>query len=321
MPIINASLIKHLTASGATLAAVDANDTIHVWSLKTFTKLCELTPFSKTPGIRVALSRDGSTLYAGSWYAGGAIGYSLSENRELWRRKDLVRFSSIAADGWDGGLYCCFEGRASIRLDPATGQTLEAFRGLKEIYASPQGHRYLVGRKHFDIVSKASIKRFAIPRLTFAVLAVAFASDCVALSESGGPIRCLNLETGAENWRHTPEPGVHFTNLAFCESLDLFVGIEWAYKSGGVHRLVGLTRIAGSCAIIGDFAEASDQTFAASGNLLVNSEGDVIEVKSGKILRRLAFPREEYEEPDFPSREERLRTGTPEQQELARLLG
>lgn len=321
MPTINASLIRQLATSGEIVAAVDANDTIHVWSIASYTKLCEVTPFPKAPGIRVALSRDGGTLYAGSWYAGGVIGYSLSEFRELWRRKDLVRFSSITADGWDGGLYCCFDGRASIRLDPPNGQTAEKLRGVKEIYASSHGDCYLVGGKHLDIVSKPTITRFAIPRLTFAVLAVAFAPDCVALSESGGPIRCLSLETGAENWRHMPEPGVHLTDLAFCESLNLFVGIEWAYKSGGLHRLVSLTKSAGARAIIGDVPEASDQIFVASGNLLVNSEGHVIEVNSGKVLRRLNFPREEYEEPEFPSREERLRAGTPKQQELARLLG
>jgi hypothetical protein len=321
MPTRNASLIQHFATSGETIAAVDANDTIHVWSLASYTKLCEVTPFSKAPGIRLALSRDGGTLYAGSWYAGGAIGYSLSEFRELWRRKDLVRFSSITADGWEGGLYCCFDGRASIRLDPATGQTVEKLRGLREIYAGPQEDCYLVGRKHLDIVSKPTITRFTIPRLTFAVLAVAFAPDCVAVSESGGPIRCLSLKTGAENWRHTPESGVHLTDLAFCQSLDLFVGIEWAYKSDGIQRLVSLTRSSGDRAIIGDVAEASDLIFCASGNLLVSSEGDVVEVNSGRVLRRLDFPREDYEEPDFPSREERLRTGTPEQRELARLLG
>lgn len=321
MPIRNVSMIRHLVASGVTVAAVDAIDTVHVWCVDSCKKLCEVPTFPKAPGIRVAFGRGCSTLYAGSWYAGGAMCYSLSESRQLWRRKELVRFSDITADGWDCGLYCCFDGRASVRLDPATGQTVERLAGLKEVYSSPIGDWYLVGRRTLDIVSDPTATRYRIPRTTFAILGVAFAPDRVAVSESGGPVRCFSLKTGKEKWRHVPVSGVHLIDVTFCEALDVFIGVEWAYKSGGASRLVSLTRTSGSHGYIGDLPEASDGTFCSSGNLLVNSEGDVVEVASAKVLHRLDFPREEYEDPEFPTWEERMRTGTPEQRELARLLG
>src|SRR5678816_4368279 len=123
MAMKNASVIRHLAASwsGDLVAAVDEKDVIHVWSLESFSKLCEVQTFPKAPGVSVSLSRESSVVYAGSWYAGGAMAYSLSESRELWKRRDLRRFSGILAGGYDSDLYCWFDGKASLRLDPATG--------------------------------------------------------------------------------------------------------------------------------------------------------------------------------------------------------
>lgn len=323
MAIKNASLIRRLAASwfGDLVAAVDEKDVIHVWSLESFSKLCEVQTFPKAPGVSVSLNRESSVVYAGSWYAGGAMAYSLSESRELWKRRDLRRFSGISAGGYDSDLYCWFDGKASLRLDPATGKTVEKLRGVREFYCSSLNPVLLSGRRELHFGPKPTITRFKVPRTTFAVLDVAFAPDCVAVTESGGPVRCFSLVTGTERWRHTPAPGVHFIELSYCASLDLFVGVEWPYKTGGNHRLVSLARISGATTLIAGLAPSLDFEFCRSGTLLISSEGDIVDVVSGRKIRRLEFPREEYEKPQFPSWKERMRAGTPEQRELARLLG
>jgi hypothetical protein len=180
---------------------------------------------------------------------------------------------------------------------------------------------FLFARRELQFGPEAAITHFSVARTTFAVLDVAFASDCVAVTESGGPVRCLSLLTGTELWRHTPAPGVHSICLTFSASLDQFASLEWGYEAGGARRLMHLSKTSGTSSFITDLTKARDFSFSLSGSLLISSEGDVIEVASGKMIRRLEFPSEAFEEPEFPSWEQRIQTGTAEQRELARLLG
>jgi outer membrane protein assembly factor BamB len=323
MAMVTQSLIRELASSwsGTSVAGVDHHDVVHVWSLDSFSKLCDIPTFPKEPYVHISLNRDSSIVYAGSWGAGGIMAYSVSESRELWRRKELRPFWGISVAGFDSGLYCRLDHSASLRLDPATGQTIEKMRGVGEVFSSSDQSVCLFERRQLHVGPRPGITRFKVPRTTFAVLDTAFSTDCVAVTESGGPVRCFDLDKGTECWRHTPAPGFHFIHLAFCESLGLFVGVEWAYRAGGELRLVSLARNSGASTIIADLPGARDFKFCRSGSLLLSSEGDLVDVTSGKELRRLGFPTEEYEEPEFPSWEERMQTGTPEQRELARLLG
>lgn len=317
------SLIKSLAASWSSnlIAAVDVKDTIHIWNVESFTKLGEVPSFPKAPDVRVALSGGAEFLYAGSWYAGGVMAYAISEGCELWRRADLRRFQGLCAEGPSSHLYCWFDSKATLRLDPTSGKTIGRLPGAGEVYLNPFGGLILLAGGDLCFGPQSSTEKFRVPRTTFAVLDVAFGPDCVAVSESAGPVRCFSAETGAELWRHTPCAGRHLIHLSFHASLDVFAGIEWAYQAGGDCRLIHLSRASGAISCIADITPARDISFCRNGSILINSAGDVIDVSSGTTIHRLDFPREEFDEAEFPSWEERLRAGTPAQRELARLLG
>ena len=323
MAIQNISLIKRLAASwsGGVVAAVDAKDSIHIWNVESFTKIGEVFTFPKAPDVRLALSQDGALLFAGSWYAGGAMAYGVFQGREMWRRKDLRRFHGLCAVGPSAHLYCWCDGKATLRLDPASGQTVERLPGAGEVYSSPLQNLILLAGRKLQFGSESALDRFQAARTTFAVLDVAFGPECLAVSESNGPVRCFSIKTGAELWRHTPPAGNHLIHLSYCAPLDLFVGVDWAYQAGGEYHLIHLSRASGAISRISDLVSARDIAFCRSGLTLINSEGDVIDAASGRAIRRLDFPREHFDEPEFPSREERMRSGTKEQRELARLLG
>jgi hypothetical protein len=323
MAIENISLIHHLTAScsGSVVAAVDVKDSIHLWNVEAFTKIREVDTFVRAPDVRVALSADGALLFAGSWYAGGAMAYAVFEGREVWRRKDLRRFHGLSAEGPRAHLYCYLDRKATLRLDPASGETVERLRWAGEVYCSPLQDLILLVGRNLRFGPESAPDKLRAPRTTFAVLDVAFGIESLAVSESTGPVRCFSLKTGAEIWRHTPSAGNHLINLSYCAPLDVFVGVNWAYKTGGEHNLVHLSRTTGAISQISDLPPARRMAFCRSGLTLVNSEGDVIDAASGRVIRRLDFPREEFDEPEFPSWEERMRSGTKEQQEFARLLG
>ena len=59
--------------------------------------------------------------------------------------------------------------------------------------------------------------------------------------------------------------------------------------------MVSLNKSSGAHTSVAEVANPQDQTFCASGSLLLNSEGDVIEVATVRTLRRLNFLYEQYE--------------------------
>ena len=260
--------------------------------------------------------------FVGSYYAGGALGYSISERREIWRRKDLRRFVSLTSHPYEPFIFCSFERQTSLQLDSRTGSTLKQLRGVKEVYASPFEPLLIFGCRDLRIGKSLEEAKIQISRTTFAILDIAFSKKFVVLSESGGDVRALDLSSGKEIWRHEPTKGVHVLHLSFCPEGKVFVGVDWAYlKKGGDCRLLHFDADTGRCKVVAQIEPAVDFAFCLKGKRLVSSAGAVLDSASGKMIRDLEFPCEKYEEPQFPSWDERIKSGTSAQRELARLLG
>lgn len=324
MPMTSVSSIKSVSGSFAVpiVVAVVANDDVQLWDIENSLRLDQVATFSKTPGVMASLSSDGKMFFAGSYYAGGGMGYSISERREVWRRKDLRRFSSLTSHPFEPSIFCSFDRKPSLQLDSHTGATLNRLHGVKEVYASPFEPLLIFGSRDLRIGKSLERANIRIPRTTFAVLDIAFARNLVAVSESGGLVRCFDLSSGKEVWRYEPTQGVHVLHVSFCPKVNVFVGVDWAYtKKKGDCRLLHFDADTGRCKVLTRLESALDFAFCLEGLRLVNSEGAVIDTSTGKLVRKLAFAREEYEEPRFPSWDERIRSGTPAQRELARLLG
>jgi hypothetical protein len=106
-----------------------------------------------------------------------------------------------------------------------------------------------------------------------------------ALSESGGPLRCLKINSGQEMWKYTPPFGNHILHVGYCENYSRFLAIEWPYEKGGTKRFLQLSRKNGSILDYIDLGEPIDCCFAFSGKFLVTTSGDVMDTATGTATK------------------------------------
>src|SRR5262249_10321005 len=150
------------------------------------------------------------------YHAEGVAGYAAANGTEVWRRKDLKKTQTLRISLDGRRVYACFDNRSCQVLNLETGKTIKTWAGVRDVWASP--YHPIMPLEKRRLVSQASEERkiASIPPESFAVLCAAFGPGLVCVSESGGPLRCLDTETGAERWRFQEE-GQHFRVLAFAE--------------------------------------------------------------------------------------------------------
>ncbi len=227
-------------------------------------------------GRRLALSDPLDGVLAAAYHVSGVAFYSASLQREVWRRKDLKKIQcvTLSRDGLTG--YCGFVASALVALDLRTGETTYSLRGARELHESPYDAVHFVDATHPCVVDSRGVRRFVVERTTFAFLGVAFAPGLLLLSESGGPLRCLDVSSGRERWRHTSAPDSHVLNLAHDESDGDIVAVEFRYESDGAKRLLRLRASDGEVLFARDLGRPRACCFAMAGRVLVTTDGDVI---------------------------------------------
>src|SRR5262249_2314507 len=127
------------------------------------------------------------------------------------------------------------------------------------------------------------------PAESFGVLCVAFAPGSVCVSESTGPLRCLDTQTGDERWRFQ-EKGQHFLKMAFSEHAQAFVGVCWPYERGGSFRLLRFEPQSGDVSAVTELGNAGKFEFCLRGTRLLSSDGSVLDSATGHPEGMLAFP-------------------------------
>jgi hypothetical protein len=186
-------------------------------------------------------------------------------------------------------------------LESNTGLTLSSLRKIRKVFDSPFTTHVLqvprVGDSDLAIVGSTTS---LVPRLTFAILDVTFSPDALCLSEAGGPVRCLNLETANERWRYLPPAGTHVVGLSY-QSDQSFYGVQWPYESGGPVTLLQFSQSTGDIRNVCDLKSFPDAFSFGQGIVLVSS-GDVVSMPTGSVVRHLSFPMEDY--PDGESKDE-----------------
>ena len=94
----------------------------------------------------------------------------------------------------------------------------------------------------------------------------------------------------SQRWRSRPQADAHVLRLAYRSADGHYYGVEREYQRGTSRTLVRL---------IGDTGKREqvcrlnswDEEFGPTGDAVVNSNGEVIEVATGNTIKRLAFPR------------------------------
>jgi WD40 repeat protein len=284
-------LIRYFASSwsGSVIAAAEFERTVHVWDFDGPRHLATFPTIMDFGGTRLAVTPDGRNCIAAAYHVEGIAGYVASDGTELWRRKDLKKTQTLRVSLDGRRVYACFDNRSCQVLNRETGKTIKTWAGVRDVWQSPYQPIMLLEKRALVLQSPEERKIATIPVESFAVLCVAFASGLVCVSECGGPLRCLDVQTGDQRWRFQ-EKGQHFLELAFSEQAQAFVGVCWPYERGGLFRLLRFEPQSGAATVVADLGKAGNFEFCSRGTRLLSSDGSVMDSATGSCIGRLAFP-------------------------------
>jgi hypothetical protein len=293
-----ASAIRELAAARNVprIAAAFNERTIQIWDLAKSERLSEFDSiFNFGGGDRLALSSTGESCVAAGWskgVRGGVACYEAITGVPLWHRTDIkqtqfVRFSF-------GGAALCVGVHAGRfqELDATTGATVDTLVGVKRIFDSPYSSLQLLETRRPGYLLRGPMGS-RIPNLSFALLDAAFSPDRLCLSEAGGPVRCLDCQSGLELWRYDPPHDTHVLRLSYRPTDRHFYGVQWEYGHGTSRALFRFADEAGQYEEVCEL-RSSYEEFCEDGEVVVASNGDVISVADGRIINHLAFPQKDY---------------------------
>ena len=130
------------------------------------------------------MSPDAQNCFVGTHYSWGLTCFDVSTGQIAWKRKDLRRFYGLTFSKSQNCLFCYFQGEDALRIDPKTGATIDAFRGVKFISASSYNEAVLYGNHNqFTLRLGNGEKLWSARRESFAVMDVAWSPESIAISE------------------------------------------------------------------------------------------------------------------------------------------
>ncbi len=236
-------------------------------------------------GRRLALSDELDAVLAAAYHVHGLALYSCNTGRELWRRRNIKKVQRIALSGDGLAAYCGREGAPLAVVDLRTGETIRVVRGAQALHDSRyDGVQFLDGTRP-QVLESAGRRRFFVDRTTFAFLHVTFAPGLLAVSESGGPVRCLDIASGHERWRYQPTTGRHVLRLGYREAEPSLLGVEWSFEKGGAKRFLRWSLDSGALIGSRDIGEPVDCCFALAGEVIATTRGEVLDVATGTHRR------------------------------------
>jgi hypothetical protein len=305
---MRASAIRHLAAGkrSTLVAAAIFEHRVQIWDLDTKAAVKEFETVLSFGGDRLAMHPLGDRCIAAAWKAGKRGGVACYETRTgklIWHRPDLRQTQRIRFSPGGEAAWCVPDSGPTKLLDSDSGTTVDVVAGLSNIFDSEYSADLLMEKRKRHYILRRE-KNLQIPRLTFAVLDAAFGPRSLTISESVGPVRCMDLLTGNELWRHLPGRDAHFLRLWYREADRNFYGVLWAFREARFRSLVRLDEKSGEPNVIcplNSWVEA----YCANLDCVITSSGEVVGLSDGRLLNRLQFP-----ETDYPDRSESVELPT-----------
>jgi hypothetical protein len=300
-----ASAISDLAVSSKStrVAAAFSYRTVQIWDLTTRTLLREFETVFYFGGKRLTLDAGGQKCVTAGWNKGkrgGVACYETDTGKLIWHRQDLRHTQRVRFSANRNGFWCIPHSGRTRLLDSDDGRDIDSIGGLEDLYESEYSTDQLLEKRNRnrDYILQSGKAR-KIPRLTFAILDAVFGPQSLAISESGGPVRCFDF-SGIELWRFTPEQGSHFGALWFRKADKNFYGVLWNHEQGRFKHLARLDSATGEAQILSDL-DSREDSYCAGLDCIVNSSGAVIDVSEGRLLHRLGFPQKEYHSFPIPN--------------------
>jgi WD40 repeat protein len=290
-----ASAIRHLaTARDGNIVAVGLFErTVSIWNMATGKRISQFETVLGCGGTSLALSQEESACLAAGWRRGLAC-YDVPSGVMRWRRKDLKQIGQVVIAPGGRHAYCCCEKGPCHVFTVATGETTERLRGVRKVWVDSTDGLRLQESSTLTVVDRFGKKLFGITPSSFAVLDASFSRRYLAISESGSDVRIFDLSSGREVARHVQPKNHHVLWLSAFPGGPLFHGVQWHYQTGGPRRLFRFRADPSDPELIADLGEPAEVAFCRRGRHVLTSEGDLIDCRSGRTMRRLDFPQTAY---------------------------
>lgn len=144
----------------------------------------DLFTHKDTGDVFVAMSPDDRFCFIGVYCSFGLTCFDVGTGQVVWKRNDLRCFSGLIFSKAQNCLFCSFQDKGALRIDPQTGATLETFRGVKLVSASPFSDAVLFGTHNkFTLRRADGEKLWSVHREGFAARTIAWAAETIAISE------------------------------------------------------------------------------------------------------------------------------------------
>src|SRR5262245_31219051 len=186
--------------AGSAIAAAEFEHTVHIWDLDSGLTEYTMETTLDFGGKRLAISTDGACCIVGAYGPAGLAAYSTVDGVETWRRRDLNKSQDVGVSLDDRRIFCCLDKNRCEVVSRDTGKTLECMRGVRGVWESPYDRVRVLEKQSLIIQSEDGSTVAKLPRTTFGVLSVCAGPGFLCISESAGPVRCLDLSTCEERW-------------------------------------------------------------------------------------------------------------------------
>lgn len=238
-------------------------------------------------GHRLAIHPAGNVCAAASYDRKTVALYNADSGDLLAQKKGFKETGGVLFSPDGAWLYCSGRDRPLYVLDSTSLDEVAKHRSVDKVCCSPHEEVDMFGKgglsKLIEIRHRGGEKIAAVERTTFAILSATFAPGRLCITESGGPVRCLEVETGREAWRHTPEPNSHFLRMAYSPSLGAYFGLWWNYRFGGPRLVVRFDPETGAPTLV-----ATSETlglcpaFCDRSSVLISNDRAIIDLATGQ---------------------------------------
>ena len=294
------SAIRQLAAARnvALVSAAFDETTVQLWDIARRQQIGEFQARFAFGANNLALHPDGGRIATGISSGRGTIAsYEGPDGVMVWQRGRISYPARLRFSPSGHHISCTIDNRKVELIDAKTGVTNVVHDGVRNYFEGDFGQRLIVPTSGAGYVLRAdaelSENEFRIDKLTFAPLDAAFGPDRLYLTESGGPVRCIDCLTGEERWRFDPPPESHILRLHYSPEDDFTYGVLWHYEKGLFRYLLRFDRVDG-CATQMCTLDSSEEAFVAVSHQLITSSGNIIDLSNGQTVGSLPFPQKEY---------------------------
>lgn len=284
---------------GARVAVGAYDNRVAVWDIVHGEKVCEFETVLGFPGD-LGITPNGRLVVAGQYGARGAGCYDAETGDALWIRRELKRFEhiSIVPDGTRA--YCGFNEGSGRVVDMETGETLEKLRGIRQVFVSPFGDAAVLSG-HGQRIARLDDGRTVAKLKPDNIFGCGFAPGLVMLSgvRAFEPSDrtpwihmrwCVDVRTGHEIWRHEWTDPVSTLGRGYDERDSVFLALESRVGQGRPHTLLRVDPGTGKAVDRVALPEAAWEIgFCSKGAEMLCPDGSIVDVSSGKTLRKLDF--------------------------------